>query len=91
MIMAQYHLNNVPETLMTYIRVSAAKQGITIREYLIQLVERDLQRSASITVEAIQQQSTDSGRCVSDAAIQSEIDTVRKSRHGGTRNDNHNV
>lgn len=39
--MAQYHLNNIPDTLMEHIRVRAAVRGITIRDYLINLVRRD--------------------------------------------------
>ena len=46
--MSQYHLNNIPDDLMEHIRVQAAKGAITMREYLLRIVRKDMQECVDI-------------------------------------------
>ena len=40
--MSQYHWNRIPDGVMHHVRTQAKRQGITMREYLIELVRGDM-------------------------------------------------
>lgn len=40
--MSQYHWNRIPDVVMHHVRTQAKTQGITMREYLIELVRGDM-------------------------------------------------
>lgn len=49
--MKQYHLNNIPDELMKEIRIKAATLDMTIREFILQAVEKKLGETSPISPE----------------------------------------